>query len=349
MTQSWSPPPDPDKPDCPYIPGFEVDIKTHVAPPPFDYNFYSPRPRPEIKSEWLRSATQTKQILTYPPLETPSPLQQDDARLIVTKCLATGNSRGAQILLCSIVPRKAGAAPFTAVAKVFDPLYYAFVSDFGYSPVRVVDKADKDYSREAAAYEHLCRFGQTGLFAPDYFGSWTFNLVISHNGQTHQRPVRLVLIEHLAGACMRDLIIQDGTRLSEQYRLQVMAILLDGIVKMEHSGLGQRDISPRNVIILPPPDTQVAEARPQRVVLIDYNISIIWELSKYGKLPFQLLKQPQNPMKRFWDDWMVDFDDWVPAAWSQKPRLLQEWLLREFGGHRKMRYEPIEEKLEFTE
>lgn len=29
---------------------------------------------------------------------------------------------------------------------------------------------------------------------------------------------------------------------------------------------------------------------------------------------------------------MVDFDGWVPAEWSAKPELIQEWLLREFGG-----------------
>lgn len=280
MARPWAPPPDPDKPEYPYLPGFEVDINTHVAPPPFDYNPCSPRLRPEINREWLRTVTQTKQVLTYPPLETPPPLQQDVARLVVTKSLATGNFRGAQILFCPVIPQKPSIVPFIAVAKIFDPLYYLFISNISYSPERVVDNADKDYSREAATYEHLCKVGQAGLFAPDYFGSWTFSLLISHDGQTQQRHVRLILIEHLAGTCMRDLIIQDGPSLSEQYRLHVMAILLDGIVTMEHSGLRQRDISPRNVFILSPPGTEAAGAHPQRVVLIDYNISVVWDLSK---------------------------------------------------------------------
>lgn len=353
MSQPWEPLPDPDKPDCPYLPGFEVDIRNHVAPPPFGNRLYPSQPRPLITDEWLRPATQTKQVLTYPPLETLPPLQCEVARLTITKVLASGNSRGAQVLLCSI--RKRNADPFAAVAKIFDPLYYPSVTDIASSPIEVVDLADGHYSREAAAYEFLQSIGQTGSFAPGYFGSWTFSLPISYQGKERQRPVRLILIEHLAGACMRDLFIENGpgqldaSHLSIQYRSRTLAMLLDGVVRQHHAGLSQRDLAPRNVIILPHPDESPDDTGPKRVVLIDYNISLIWELSIHGKLPFQLAKLPQNPMQQYWKNSLIDFGGWTPSEWYRTPRLRQEWLVREFGGDKAVLYEPVEEQLEFSE
>ncbi|ROV96509.1 hypothetical protein VMCG_07837 [Cytospora schulzeri] len=252
------------------------------------------------------------------PLETPlSPSQHGVARLTITKSLATGDSRGAQIVLY------------------------------------VVLRADQDYSREAAAYEYLRNADHTGSFTPAYIGSWTFTLPISFEGQIRRRPVRLVLIEHLAGTCMRDLFVRhgpgqfDALHLSEQYRLSILAILLDGVVRQHHAGLIQGDIAPRNVIIVPPPDETQADGRcPPRVVLIDYNISIIYEMTKYGKLPNQLAKLPENPMQRYWTQSLLNFAGWYPPEWSSNPRLRQKWLLREFGGDKRRLYEPVKEKLE---
>lgn len=117
--------------------------------------------------------SQTKHVVTFPPLETPAPAQPKTARLIVIKSLAIGNARGAQIVLCSVIPhgQEENASPFQAVAKIYDPLYYSFVTDIGHCPSDVVLRADSDYTQEAAAYEHLERAGQTGSFAPAYFGS----------------------------------------------------------------------------------------------------------------------------------------------------------------------------------
>lgn len=168
----WMPPPDPDKPNCPYLPGFKVDISTHVAPLPFGGE-YPTASYPSRTEEWLNSVSQTKHVVTYPPLETPAPTDTKTARLIVTRSIAIGNARGPQVLLCSVTPhREDGNAPtFEAVAKIYDPLYYSFVSDIGSYPCDVVLRADHHYTQEVAAYECLTRAGQTGSFAPAYFGS----------------------------------------------------------------------------------------------------------------------------------------------------------------------------------
>ena len=345
---------DPDKPASPYLPGFEVDISTHTAPPAFGGGGVYPMGSYSWSTdEWLHSVTQTTHVLTHPPIETPTPAQQNTARLVVTKSLAIGNARGAQILLCSITPYKEGAKAFEAVAKIYDPLYYPPFSDIGSHPSDVVGQADADYSKEVAAYKCLSKAGQTGSFAPAFYGSWTFSLPTSYKQEISQRNIRLILIEYISGVCMKDLFVKNGpnqidaTHLSKEYRLYVLSVLLDGVAKQHHAGVDQRDLAPRNVIITPPPN--LMEKHPQRVVLVDYNISTVWEKTKYGKLPAQLAKLPPNPMKRFWTTSLSDLDGWAPPELCSNRRLRQEWLRREFGGEKKVLYEPFEEELEMYE
>lgn len=116
-------------------------------------------------------------------------------------------------------------------------------------------------------------------------------------------------------------------------------MLLEGVVRQHHEGLSQRDLAPRNVVILPHPDEFPDATGPKRVALIDYNISLTWELSTHGKLPFQLAKLPRNPMEQYWENSLIDFEGWTPP----------EWLVREFRGDKAVLYEPVEEQLEFSE
>lgn len=152
---------------------------------------------------------------------------------------------------------------------------------------------------------------------------------------------------------MRDLFVQNGqnqidaTHLSEEYRLELLAILLDGVARQTHAGVDQRDLSPRNVIITPPPTLK--ETRVQRVVLIDYNLSLVFELSEYGKRPAQLAKLPPNPMILFWNASLSDLAGWAPKSLCYNRRLRQEWLQSEFGGEKKVLYELLEEELELEE
>jgi hypothetical protein len=138
-----------------------------------------------VPEAWLKSVTQTKHVLTHPPLETAAPSAPKAAQLTITKSLAIGNSRGAQLVVCCIARKASGATSFAAVAMVFDLLYYSFFDKLVGMPVDVVRMADQDYSREAVAYEHLRKMGHTGSFAPKYSGSWTFTLPFSHENQTY--------------------------------------------------------------------------------------------------------------------------------------------------------------------
>ena len=177
MQQSWTPPPDPQRPQIPYFPGFQCDILTHTPPSPFGTREYPRAPRASAPQHSLQQAIQTQVVLNYPPIET---LQMSSkstrfakAVISITKSIAIGNGRGPQLALCAVTPEDVPGyqPPFAAVAKIYDALYYPFTNSMIPRPADVCLEADGDYSREAAAYEHLNSVGLSGGFAPEYYGS----------------------------------------------------------------------------------------------------------------------------------------------------------------------------------
>ena len=347
--QLWRPPADPDKPPCPYRTGFTVDIKSHVPPTPFGGRDYGRGPRATVSQHDLRSLKQTELVMANPPLKTADPPVPRIHTLSVTRELAVVDGRGAQLALCTIKPKgAAGHGPFQAVAKIYDSLYYSFRhKDVPSVPCDVTWLADQDYSREAAAYEHLQTVGQAGSFAPRYFGSWTCSIGIGNT--TRSRPVRLILIEYIQGPSIRELCC--ATRFGEAYRLEVLARVLDGDAKLRLSGINQRDLAARNVLLEFPSGLQEA-AQPDtipRLVLIDYNISIVYAKTKRKIGPYASMTLPPNPMLIHWDNPLQEFRGWIPAEWEATPRLRQQWLRNRFGGTDAMAsYAPVVENLEFV-
>jgi hypothetical protein len=296
--------------------------------------------------------------MANPPLKTADPPVPRIQILSVTRELAVVDGRGAQLALCTIKPKgPAGDAPFQAVAKIYDPLYYSFShKDVPSVPCDVTRFADEDYSREAAAYEHLQAVGQAGSFAPKYFGSWTFtaSLQIGKTTLPQARPVRLILIEYIPGKSIRELCAGPApaaATFGEAYRLEVLAKILDAEAKVRFKGIHQRDLAARNVILHAPPSPQgQTAAQPNtipRVVLIDYNISVIYAKTRFKIGPYDKNRLPPNPMKINWNDSLQEFRGWIPAAWETTPRLRQEWLKKRFGGDNLARYAPLKKELEF--
>lgn len=276
------------------------------------------------------------------------------AHLTVIRPLDIGNSRGAQVLLCS-VQQASHAQPFKAVAKIYDPLYYSFSASLGSVPVDVVCRAESDYSSEAAAYEHLDEVHLTGGFAPKYFGSWTFTLPLKVSNKTHQRSVRLVLMEYIDGISMLNVFAQnrgphqdrDAFHLDLGYRLEVLARVMDGVVRQCHAGLCQRDLAPRNIMLSPPPQQHSGHTKPpSRVVLIDYNTSLVYKKSKKTPGWTNTRKLPMNPMQYFWN-YSLEFAGWTPPEWYHHRDLFQKWLVDQFGGERRSHYDPVSKKLEY--
>ncbi|KAH6854968.1 hypothetical protein B0I37DRAFT_304292 [Chaetomium sp. MPI-CAGE-AT-0009] len=344
--EPWTPPLDPDKPACPYQIGFQVEIRRHTPPRPYGNPHYGPR-------AW-RKRSDTDVVMAYPPLEPENPLPSSSgptATLAITGTLAVGDGRGAQLVICSIAP-KASQPPFEAVAKIFDALYYSFESrEVGHVPSNTAMQADVDYTHEAAALGHLCNMRQTGLTAPEYFGSWTFSLPITRTGKELERSVRLVLLENIKSPSIWSICRDPATlsRYSEQDRLEILARVLDGVVRQRHAGVDQRDLALRNVVLRPSPSSLSSSAGNKQPlpqpVLIDYNNALVFELTRYGKIPPQLRKLPDNPMKLFWNSNLAEFEGWTPSGWYNNPQQRQEWLKERFGGENASHYEPVSVEL----
>lgn len=65
----WTPPPNPEKPACPYRVGFQVEIRPHTPPLPFGDRLHGQGAWRERSDVDLKSVTQTKLVISYPPLE----------------------------------------------------------------------------------------------------------------------------------------------------------------------------------------------------------------------------------------------------------------------------------------
>lgn len=358
LFRPWSPTDDPHKPPFPYINGFTTQIQRHSPPPPFGAPHYGPGPRRGHSSQYLHGVPQSELVVDNPPLDTPPPppSQAETARLTVHTPISVGSDRGAQVLTCSVTPHR--GEPFQAVAKIYDALYYRFSESHANAPRDVVAEADGDYSCEAAAYEHLQATGQTGSFAPAYYGSWTLKLPITSRGKSYTRPVRLILIERLEGSSIRDSLIYNGPRdegkdafhYPLKYRLEILALAVDGYVRQQHSGIDQWDFAGRNVVLAPKtPSTEpavVAGMSLPRVVLIDYNTAVVYQLTEEGKIPLMDWPRPWNPMVYFWNLPLTDFGGWVPHEWHDNPKFMQEWLQSRFGTEEKRKlYAPVEQEL----
>jgi hypothetical protein len=316
-----------------------------VPPPPFGEPDYDPEPRPQLPMQNMKSVPQSELVVDNPPLET-APPPAETARLTINTPISVGGADGAQVVTCSITPNGETGQSFQAVAKIYDPLYYIFKRCYAHAPRNVVTEADKDYSREAAAYEYLQETGQTGSIAPAYYGSWTFTLPITSRGKTQTRPVRLILIEHLGGTSIRGSLIHNGPEhvgkdafhYPEEYRLEILALAMDGYVRQVHSGIDQLDFADRNIMLAPRHPGHnvpvVAGLSLPRVVLVDYNAAIVYTQSKMGRQPHMDWPRPCNPMWYFWDESMDDFGGWVPLEWHRNPKFMQQWLQKRFGTRR---------------
>ncbi|KAI7779156.1 hypothetical protein LA080_001318 [Diaporthe eres] len=273
----WSPPEDPEKPRLPYVPGFTVQIRRHVPPPPFGGPGYGMGTREELSESYLREITQSELVIDHRGLDTPLPALSETAQLTVMTPITIGEVRGAQVVACEISPQNEGDQP-----------------------------------REAAAYEHLQK--NVTSFAPQYLGSWTFDLPIRNRVVPKTRPVRMILIERLDGMSMRTMRVRnnpdpeeadDAFHYPEDFRLEVLAVAMDGYARMLHSGLDQRDFASRNVMLdisaKPSAEVPVISGLPlPRIVLVDYNTSVVNGFTAQGDNPQHRTPLPINPMQLWW-------------------------------------------------
>lgn len=170
----------------------------------------------------------------------------------------------------------------------------------------------------------------------------------------------MILIERLDGTTIRNMRIRNNPELDENkdafhypedYRLEVLAIAMDHYVRMLHSGLDQGDFASRNIVLVantkPPAEVPVVPGLPlPRIVLIDYNISVIYSLTARSNHPHSSLPLPVNSMRPWWGAPLYDFTGWVPHEWHETPSLKRKWLKQRFGGEEQRKLYTMEEEPE---
>jgi hypothetical protein len=300
------------KPALPYVVGATFVARRHEPPAPFGHGYDTPWP--PYKTNDFR-LPQIDYCLIRQPLEGRT---LDESRVLtITGTVRTGYSFGAQIV---VVNGK-------IVAKIYDPLYDAG-GDCYDNKRDVVVLADGDYSREAAAYEQLRRSPDTWSLVPAYYGSWTIEIPTKAGDQTLTRHVRLILTEHIKGTVMSSVQPQ---LLSRQTRSAIMEKILEAESLIFNAGVQHRDMSPRNIMLVPLASNVLFDDPHLRVVIIDFNVSNVIRLSNAScpvslqrKWPGKLL----GPVTRFWNA-MEEFEarDWV----NDEDGKANEWLWECFG------------------
>lgn len=359
-SKDWSPE-DPNKPRLPYLPGLALQIARHVPPGSSEDN--GPAPQQHLSGDYLESLPQSELVMANPPMETAPPTTPGKAQLVVTAPIAIGASRGAQVVGCTIYPQSGkngnGSQPFQATAKIYDPLYYNNKLELVHHARDVIFEAEKDYSTEARAYEHLMGAKETGSFVPAYYGSWTFCLPISILGKLQIRSVRLILIERLHGTTIEGTRVEnhpesdtmglDSFHYPEEFRLEVLGRAMEDFSRLMQIGLDQGDFAGRNVLLVQEDDFDPSTTATNtfgglplpRIVLIDYNHARIRPLER-SSTPLPL---PENPMILSLRTYLRGaFPGWVPREWEDD-KVEREWLLQRFyRDGQDLLYLPLEER-----
>ncbi|KAK2797822.1 hypothetical protein FQN50_009066 [Emmonsiellopsis sp. PD_5] len=302
-------------PPVPYVKGRRFTVRSHNPPPP------------GLPSE-SRSLTKEANIerQTVPPIQRcllHPPLGGSDGDIMVTfevsHEIRAGEDHSAQVLAVKILNARPNYPTAlhginTAVAKLYDPLYFDHTDD-GVDPFLLTKY---NYSRETASYTRLSDFH--GTVIPAYYGSYSLELPVD-DSSSGTRTVRLILIEYIPGSSMQQLRPQDFSQL-ERKMIMKHIINTESDIFTHNVRLG--DLHPRNVMIVQDPKSR---DRTRRIVLLDFGMNILSrdyfgdpeEEQKY--LPGTYI----SPLLRWHKVWrkVNRFSDWVD--WDYQPWLQAEY------------------------
>ncbi len=250
----------------------------------------------------------TQVCLEFPVLDlisTAPPTEENIHTIEIVDEIACADGHGAQLVTCY----KDGDRHTLLVAKIYDPLYYAFCGDLG-GPVDVNLWADKDYAREAAAYERL-QPAQLD-FVPKYHGSWIFEQVIPTQ-PAKRRNVRMILMEYIRGETMASVFLSDKVKLRPATdRIEVMAKAMEMVYRIRQYGVGHTDFAPRNIILADwEPDAGIL--KEVSVFIIDFNTAMVKDPT--WKPPAVL---PISPIDFFGTYPLQQFGGWLPEELQNK-------------------------------
>lgn len=313
-----------DTPQDPYTTGSRFTVWRHTPPAPFGHDYNTPLPalhpdpRRVLQQELCYSRCPREGEIHF----------EDSQELAITSIIRTGAGLGPQLVTVND----------KMVAKIYDPMCY--------NPNEKLDavwRADKAYSCEAAAYQHLQQSAGVQDIIPAFHGTWAFKIDTSlvREGRciVYKRPVRLILIAHLKEQCMGSM---DVPSLSELTRSHIVKLCLESEIRILHAGVNHGDCCPRNIMVL----GDINHTAEIRVKLIDFDISTVFDHPNYenpeyvkSQKDFTLKWDPKltSPIMRYYGQ-MVNFSfpGWCPGGLCGAER----WLWQNYSQDD--RYIPVQ-------
>ncbi|KAK9239598.1 hypothetical protein V1525DRAFT_397871 [Lipomyces kononenkoae] len=302
------------KPFLPYYPGQQFTVVSHDPPEPTTYrcnlNIHTARER--------ESKHPLERCILHPPL--PGSIGVTTVYLRIVESVRLGDNHSAQVAKVQVervIPHESSSPPVDTplIAKFYDPLYFDHEQD-DVDPFLCVDR---HYSHEVAAYNALSDL--QGSTIPRYYGSYSLELP----AEATVRSVRLILMEFIPGASMRQLNPCDFSQLQRQV---IMKAIVDAESLVYTHNVRHRDIHPRNILVL---NTATAPYE-RRVVVIDFGIADIGRSPVPGDPESDakyLPGVPISPLLRWNVAWwpyffQPCFSEWIDWDW-------QSWLERNYG------------------
>ncbi|KAK0442528.1 uncharacterized protein EV420DRAFT_1077386 [Desarmillaria tabescens] len=270
-------------PDTLYRPNAHFELYPCPPPrcPPHDQCMYTESSLRLEKTSGLYAASLTHRI--------PIPPSSQPSETIVLCEKLCGGFREERVTHVWTATR--GAEGQTVIAKIFDPLY--FIDPYeGTDPFPFVDLS---VSREVEAYRRLESL--QGTKVPQFLG-----LFVSPSPSQGNRTVYVLLLEYVPGKDVRYLVpspTSDSppdsedtvTKLCPTHRSSIVNAAVTVFYDILMSGVKQRDMAPRNLIIRPPlrgggnpfcdkedcPVRFAVDPADVQSVMIDFEGSELWD------------------------------------------------------------------------
>ncbi|KAI8257775.1 hypothetical protein K4K58_003745 [Colletotrichum sp. SAR11_239] len=330
----------------------------HHLPPP-----YTPMTREQRIAADLPPCWPTKAELASPENGKPVTLK-------LMKLLKGGPWLGPATFLCE-VRSEPSYLPFSrpyklpkhVVAKFQDPLLFEVEHPEEQGPFNEFGRANINFSRETAAYEHLREKGYHGVpakppkdsrvrahIAPEYYGAFIaeikcYNPALRGEAAFLTRSVGVILLEHIDGRSILDLCTtHPGATLlpqtplqpfrnahgtlhtSKQARLDILKIFIDGYVHQLHAGVTHDCIAPENIIVAP------SRGPSPRVALLHYRDSIVNSKRKEPLRTWGSPDHPPHPYDVFKNrHYLRRLAGWFPPQWMDEDNTeYEDWLIETF-------------------
>ncbi|KAJ0300837.1 hypothetical protein Brms1b_012652 [Colletotrichum noveboracense] len=330
----------------------------HHLPPP-----YTPMTREQRIAADLPPCWPTKAELASPENGKPVTLK-------LMKLLKGGPWLGPATFLCEVRSEpfyfpfsRPYKLPKHVVAKFQDPLLFEVEHPEEQGPFNEFGRANINFSRETAAYEHLREKGYHGVpakppkdsrvcahIAPEYYGAFIaeikcYNPALRGEAAFLTRSVGVILLEHIDGRSILDLCTTHSGRTllpqtplqpfrnahgtldtSKQARLDILKIFIDGYVHQLHAGVTHDAIAPENIIVAP------SRGPSPRVALLHYRGSIVNSKRKEPLRAWGSPDHPPHPYDVFKNrHYLRRLAGWFPPQWMDEDNTeYEDWLIETF-------------------